>query len=152
MNLQSIANGVISAVNPNFPATLYISTGNVVVEHQQVPSYESTPVSAQVQPLSSGDIRQLDALNIQGAQKAIWINGAALAVDRIKKLGGDIIVFPDGALPEGNVWLVVASIEQWQGATWCRVAVALQDDSAAPIQPPMNFSVPGNLGITAAIP
>lgn len=130
MNLQSIANGVISAVNPNFPATLYISTGNTVVNFKQVPTYDRAAVSAQVQPLSSKDLRQLDALNIQGAEKAIWINGAALAISRIKKLGGDLIVFADGTLPEGNVWLVLASIEQW--ADWCKVAVILQDDSAAP--------------------
>lgn len=132
MNLQALANGVITAINPNFAATLYISTGNTTVNFKQVPTYDQVSVSAQVQPLSSGDIHQLDALNIQGAQKAIWINGAALGIDRIKKAGGDLIVFADGTLPEGNVWLVLASLEQWQGATWCRVAVSLQDDSAAP--------------------
>jgi len=86
---------------------------------------------AQVQALSSGDIRQLDALNIQGAQKAIYLNGAALAISRIKQTGGDLIVFPDGTLPEGNTWLVLASLEQW-GQTWCKCAVSLQDDIPDP--------------------
>lgn len=131
MNLAGIANGVITAVNPNFSATLFISTGNTVVNFKQVPTYDRVPVSAQVQPLTSGDIRLLDALNIQGAQKAIWLPGTALGVDRIKNLGGDLIVFANGTLPEGNTWLVLASLEQW-GSAWGHVAVVLQDDIPDP--------------------
>lgn len=126
MNLQQIANGAITAINPNFAATLFISTGNTVTNFKQIPTYDQVPVSAQVQPLTSGDLRQLDSLNIQGAQKAIWLNGAALAISRVKKLGGDLIVFADGTMPEGNTWLVLASLEQW--SAWCKVAVVLQDE------------------------
>jgi hypothetical protein len=132
MNLNAIANGVTSAVSPNFAATLFISTGNTVVNFKQVPAYQKMAVVAQVQPLNSGDLRQLDALDIQGADKAIYINGAALAISRIKKFGGDLIVFADGTLPEGNTWLVKASLEQWGGSTWCKVAVVLQDDIPDP--------------------
>jgi hypothetical protein len=131
MNLRAIANGVTSAINPNVGATLFISTGNAIVNYKQVPSYDKEPVGAQVQPLTSGDIRQLDALNVQGAQKAIYLNGVALAISRIKKLGGDLVVFPDGTLPEGNTWLVLASLEQW-GSIWAKVAVILQDDVPDP--------------------
>lgn len=132
MNLNTIANAVTSAVNPNTPAKLFISTGYTIVNYKQVPGYDRVNVQAQVQALSSGDIRQLDSLNVQGAQKAIYLNGAALAISRIKGLGGDLIVFADGTLPEGNTWLVLASLEQWQGATWCKVAVVLQDDIPDP--------------------
>jgi hypothetical protein len=144
MNLQQIANGAITAINPNFPATLFISTGNTVINFVPTPSYLQTPISAQVQPLTSGDLRQLDALNIQGASKAIWLNGAALGISRIKQRGGDIIVFADGTLPEGNVWLVKASLEQWAG--WARIAVELQDDAVAPptSTPSLDFSDPNN--------
>jgi hypothetical protein len=131
MNLRAIANSVTSAINPNVGATLFISTGNTVVNYKQVPAYDKAPVAAQVQPLTSGDIRQLDALNIQGAQKAIYLNGAALAISRIKKFGGDLVVFPDGTLPEGNTWLVLASLEQW-GSVWAKCAVILQDDVPDP--------------------
>jgi len=126
MNLQAIANGAITAINPNFPATLFISTGNTVVNFKPVPTYDKVAISAQVQPLTSGDLRQLDALNIQGAQKAIWLPGTALGVNRIKNLGGDLIVFAPGTLPEGDTWLVLASLEQWDG--WAHIAVVLQDD------------------------
>jgi hypothetical protein len=133
VNLSAIANGVITAINPNFPATLFISLGNTVVNFKQVPSYNPASVAAQVQPLTSGDLRLLDALNIQGAQKAIYLNGTALAISRVKQLGGDLITFADGTLPEGNTWLVLASLEQW--ANWCRVAVSLQDDIVLPPPP-----------------
>lgn len=133
MNLAQVANGVITAVNPNFPATLFSSTGfSTDTNHRQVPSYAKAQVQAQVQPLTSGDLRQLDSMNIQGAQKAIYMNGAALAVIRIKQRGGDLVVFPAGTLPEGNTWLILASLEQWEGATWCKVACVLQDDAPDP--------------------
>jgi hypothetical protein len=132
MNLQAIANSVISAVNPNVAATLFISTGNTVDSNfVQQPTYDKLVVSAQVQPLTSGDIRQLDALNIQGAQKAIYLNGTALGISRVKQRGGDLIVFANGVMPEGNTWLVLASLEQW-ATTWCKVAVVLQDDIPDP--------------------
>jgi hypothetical protein len=130
MNLNAIANGITSAINPNNAATLFISTGNSVVNFRQVPTYDKATVSAQVQPLTSGDIRQLNSLNIQGAEKAIYLNGAALAINRIKEFGGDLVVFPPGTLPEGDTWLVIASLEQW--SNWCKVAVALQDDVPDP--------------------
>lgn len=132
MNLAAIANGAITAINPNSPATLFISTGNNVVNFKQVPNYDQIAVVAQVQPLTSSDLRLLDSLNVQGAQKAIYLNGAALGIDRIKQRGGDLIVFADGTLPEGNTWLVLASLEQWQGSTWAKVAVVLQDDIPDP--------------------
>ena len=131
MNLNAVANGAVTAINQNVAATLFISTGNTVANFKQVPSYTKEAVQAQVQPLSSGDLRHLDSLNIQGAQKAVFLNGSALAINRIKQLGGDLIVFPAGTLPEGDTWLVLASLEQW-GATWCKVAVCLQDDTPDP--------------------
>jgi hypothetical protein len=132
LNLRALANSVTSAVNPNVGATLFISTGYTKdAAFNQIPTYEQQSVTAQVQPLSSDDLRFLDGLNIQGAQKAVYLNGAALAISRIKKLGGDLIVFPDGTLPEGNTWLTLASLEQW-GGTWCKCALVLQDDIPDP--------------------
>lgn len=132
MNLNAIANAVVTAVNPNAAATLFISTGNTVdANFVQQATYDKLAVSAQVQPLTSGDIGQLDALNIQGAQKAVYLNGTALAISRIKQRGGDLIVFANGVMPEGNTWLVLASLEQW-ATTWCKVAVILQDDIPDP--------------------
>lgn len=127
-NLRATANSVTRIINPNFPATLAISTGNVVgPDFVQIPTYDQINIFAQVQPLSSKDLRQLDSLNIQGAEKAIYLNGVALGVNRIKQRGGDLVIFAPGTLPEGDNWLVLASLEQWGGGVWAKVAVVLQD-------------------------
>jgi hypothetical protein len=132
-NLRAIANSLTRVINPNLPATLFISTGNTIgADFRPVPAYDKAPISAQVQPLSSKDIRQLDSLNIQGAEKAIYVNGSALAISRIKQFGGDIIVFAPGTLPEGNTWLVLAQLELWGGGIWSKVSVILQDDIPDP--------------------
>ena len=128
MNLRATVNTATRAINPNFTATLFISTGNTTVNFVQTPTYTQSTVQAQVQPMTTGDIRMLEGLDIQGAEKAIYLNGAALAISRIKKLGGDLIVFANGTLPEGNTWLILANIEQWGGSMWCKVACRLQDD------------------------
>lgn len=125
-NLRAIANSVTRVINANVGGTLFISTGNVIGDdHVQVPSYEQTPVIAQVQPLSSKDVRQIDALNIQGVEKAVYLNGTALAIVRVLQLGGDLIVLSNQ--PEGTTWKILVSLEQW-GKTWCKVGVILQDD------------------------
>lgn len=133
MNLRAVANSATRVINPNFPAKLFISTPPTVVNFVPTPQYDKASIIAQVQPLSSKDLRLLDGLNIQGAEKAIYLNGPALAISRIKKLGGDLIVFADGIIPEGNTWLVLAQLEIWgAGGTWSKVSVVLQDDIPDP--------------------
>lgn len=130
-NLRAAANSVTRVINPNISATLYVSNGNIIdANYVQQPNYVPYPMQAQVQALTSGDLRMLDALNIQGAQKTVFLNGVALGVVRIKQRGGDILLFGEGGPPEGNVWLVKASLEQW-GRTWAKVAIALQDQTIA---------------------
>jgi hypothetical protein len=127
-NLRQLANNQTTTINPNVAATLKVSTGFTVnASHRQVPSYDSFAVVAQVQPLSTGDIRHNDALNVQGVMKAVYLNGVAEAINRIKTKGGDLLVFADGVLAEGNTWLITEVTEQW-AQTWCRVTITLQDD------------------------
>lgn len=126
-NIRALANSQTRAINPNLPAELWVSTGYTTVEYKQVPQYDQLPVFAQVQAITSEEALKMDALNIQGAEKIIFLNGLALAINRIRKLGGDLIVFAPGLVPEGTTWKIVASMEQW-GGTWAKLAVALQDD------------------------
>ena len=128
-NLRVLANTTTRVINPNLSATLYVSTGYTTdASHRQQPTYAKNAIlGVNVQPASSGDIRHMDALNIQGVDKVAFLNGAALAIDRVVQVGGDLLVFAPGALPEGTTWLIVASLEQWS-ATWCKVAIKLQDD------------------------
>lgn len=75
-----------------------------------------------MQALQYNDIIQLDALNIQGERRKIYINGEVDGLVRADKKGGDLITTPDG-----KVWKVAISLEQWPD--WCCVAVTLQDDA-----------------------
>lgn len=192
MNLHAIAGPVIGAVNPATPATLRLSTGNVVgASGKPVPSYAtpgalvgsiagnvltvtavslgklmigqalaavgiaagtiitgygtgsggtgtytvnnaqtlasvamttSLTVSAQVQPLTFGDIQQLDGLNIQGTRRAVYFYGQVDGLVRVDNKGGDLVTLADG-----RIYLVALVLEQWPD--WCKCAVTLQDGS-----------------------
>lgn len=91
-----------------FPATTVVTKG--------------TLVTAQVQQLTTRDLRQLDALNIQGSHRKIYVNGSVQAIVRVAQRGGDLIVTQDG-----RTWLTTQVLEQW--VDWCAVSVALQDDT-----------------------
>lgn len=82
----------------------------------------SLPLLAQMQPLSTGDLQHLDALNIQGEQRAFYFTGDGSGVSRPNQTGGDLIITPDGA-----TWLVHTTLEQWPN--WCKVAATLQNGS-----------------------
>ncbi len=77
MNLNQIANGVIVAVSENVLLSIQVSTGHTVqADFTPVPTFSSAvQIYGQVQPLSGGDIQQMDSLNIGGTRKAIYING-----------------------------------------------------------------------------
>lgn len=73
----------------------------------------------QVQSLTFKDLTQLSSLNIQGAQRAIYINGHLNGLVREIDKGGDMI-----QLPDGTWWLVNHVLEHWNN--WCKVAVTQQ--------------------------
>lgn len=77
-------------------------------------------ISGQVQPLTFKDIQQLDGLNIQGTQRAIYFDQAIDGIVRVDRKGGDLVTTPDG-----KVWLVTLVLEAWPD--WTKVAVTLQD-------------------------
>lgn len=71
-----------------------------------------------MQELSSTDLRQVDAINIQGILKSAYLNGNFNGVNRPDQKGGDILIV------NGQQWLVVKVPELWP--EWCRVIVNLQ--------------------------
>lgn len=77
------------------------------------------PISAQVQDLSQRDLMHLDALNVQGSTKSIYLFGGADAVVRVNEKGGDLVKFGD------ETWLVTAVFEKWPG--WCKISATLQN-------------------------
>lgn len=131
MNLQRLTANVISAVNPPIPCTLQISTGyTIAADGTQIPTYSApyNNVPAQVQSLTSQDLRKLDGLNLQATMRAIYIQGNVEGVDRNAIKGGDIFTMPDmPSFPGPTTWLVTQVLEHWDGPTgWSKLAVTLQ--------------------------
>ncbi len=151
MNLQGLVVGYISAINPQQPASVLLSTGpgSTQPDGSRIPAYEDPfTVSAQVQPISTGDLRKLDALNIQGVNQKVYINGSLRGLQRVKKLGGDLVV-----LDCGDTYLVKAVLEQWPD--WVSAAVVLQNpvvvSASVIIRPPVPFMLQAVLAGGGAI-
>ncbi len=125
MNLHGIVSGAIATVNPFTQVSVRQSLGSTTnPDGSRTPAYDDPYVaSAQVQELTSRDLAQLDGLNVQMSQKAMYLNGAINGVIRVSRLGGDLITLEDG-----TVWLTTAVLEQWPD--WVKVSVTLQNDSA----------------------
>lgn len=140
MNLHGIVSGAIGAVNPLITLAVQISTGyQILVGGKQRPAYAPLVFpKGQLQPLTYNELRQLDALNIQGIRRAIYINGVLDGLVRPDKKGGDLIATPDSRL-----WLVVLVLEQWPD--WVKVAVTLQNETATTADgASLDFSNPDN--------
>lgn len=123
MNLHGIVAGAIGAINPNVLGTLRMSVGySIMQDGTQLPQYaEFVGVPCQVQELTSADIKQLDGLNVQGSQLAVYLNGNGWrGVVRVGARGGDLLTLSDG-----TVWLVTAVLEQWPD--WTKIAITLQN-------------------------
>lgn len=127
MNLHSIVFGAIGSVNPHVAGVLRVSTGfTTAADGQQVPTYAAPAnITVQDQPLSVSDLKQLDALNIQGVTRAAYLFGDVQGVVRVDQKGGDLLAF------NNRVWLVAAVIETWDTPGWCKVGLTLQMDAPA---------------------
>jgi hypothetical protein len=124
-DVRMIANQVSQVTNPNITVTWLKSTGYTTsASGARTPTTTSQVISAQVQGLSSEDLKHTDGLNIQGVMRSVHIFGNVQGVVRIDQQGGDILQFPE--LPGGAIrnWKVIQVMETWP--TWSRVLVALQ--------------------------
>ena len=130
MNLQAIASRVVGVVNPPVNAAWAVATPGVTIGPGRKPIPNpptNVPVSLQIQPLGSQDLRKLDSLNITGVDRAFYLNGNVHGVDRLPGLGGDTFMILDGAHPLYlTVWLVTAVLEAWDANGWTKVGVTKQ--------------------------
>lgn len=115
MNLQAIAAGAISAVNPQVSSVIQISTGSVIDRAgKRTPTFRKVVgVPVQVQALTFQDLHQVEGLNLNGTRRAIYVNGRVDGLVRVERKGGDLIT-PLTSLFTG--WIVgsvltVASVE-----------------------------------------
>lgn len=83
----------------------------------------SLTVLAQIQALTTRDLRQMEGLNTQGELRGIYVSGTLNGVVRVLLKGGDLVVFPDG-----TVWLVTLVPEPWSTtAGFTKAVITLQD-------------------------
>lgn len=124
MNLNAIVSLAIAAVNPMQPVSIQTSAGNTTnSDGSRTPSYNAAVNAfAQVQELTQSDLQHLDALNIQGANRGIYVNGILQGTVRWSQTGGDLLTLDDG-----TVWLTTAVLEQWPD--WVKVSATLQNGS-----------------------
>jgi hypothetical protein len=130
MNLHGIVRGAINAVNPDRPIGWRVSTGSTTsTSGKQTPTYAAeVEISAQVQPSSGDDLKQIEYLNMQGTFRTVYAFGSIQGIVRPQLKGGDLLVFAlDGATP--RLWKVVHVLETWtpDAAGWCSVVAALQE-------------------------
>lgn len=128
VNLRIVANSVTRAINPNVVCEHWRSTGSTTLASgKREPSYAKSPIAVQVQAMDDEDLKQLDALNIQGVHRKVFANKQVAAAIRVAQKGGDLLVFPAGVLPEGTTWLCTHMLERWPG--WDMFAITLQNDN-----------------------
>jgi hypothetical protein len=125
MNLHAVVGPIISAVNQSTPVTVRISVGTVTnPDGSRTPAYDSPcEILAQIQALTTRDLRQMEGLNLQGEMRSIYVMGTLNGVVRVLLKGGDLVTFPDG-----TVWLVTLVPEPWSTtANWTKAVITLQD-------------------------
>ncbi len=127
MNLNAFVSSAISAVNPNLPVLIRFSLPpGSNADGTASPDYsDPLPVLAQVQPLAGGDLRHVDALNLQGSHRVMYVNLKVRGAVRYELKGGDLVTLPDQ-----SVWLVTQALEPfYDSAGWNKVLLTLQDGS-----------------------
>lgn len=119
MNLHGIVRGAITRVNPDVPGTFMVNTGSTTLPGgKKTQFYTNVDVMVQLQELSSTDLKQVDAVNIQGILRAAYVSGNFNGINRPEQKGGDFLMVGD------QKWLVVKVAELWPD--WCRVIINLQ--------------------------
>ena len=123
MNLRNIANRATSAINPNTVASwrayLGYTTGS---SGKTVASYaDAADLTVQAQALTKKEIEHIDSMNLSPCDRAAYANGQLQAYDRVAQTGGDFLYF------ENRWWKVMAILEGWTTAGWCKVALVGQN-------------------------
>lgn len=127
MNLHKVVSSAIGAINPNQFVAVRPSNGNIeAADGTLAPSYgPEFKILAQVQPVTGGDLRHIDALNIQGNFRALYFSADVKAGVRTALKGGDLVILPDK-----SVWLVSQELEPFfSTAGWTKVFITLQNGS-----------------------
>lgn len=152
LNLHGIVRAAIQSVNPDTLCIWQQSIGyRTLPDGSQATNYNNVwNVPVQVQGLSSGDLKQINYLNLEGILRKIYMFGSVDGVVRAAMKGGDLLVFPDftpqavldsskSFIRDSNgqvvvwfpqrFWKIVQVMERWPGVTergWSSAIVCQQ--------------------------
>lgn len=122
VNLRGIANRLTSTINPNIVVQRHAYSGFTRSASGKVAATYAapSPLTAQVQALTKKETEHIDNMNLSPCDRAAYVNGQLSAFDRVEQKGGDLLEF------EGAFWRVMAVLEGWTTAGWCKVALTKQ--------------------------
>jgi len=123
MNLHDIASQAISIINPLQTITITPRSSYSVNEYGEAvaSSGESYDILADVQPVTSEDIKFINNYNQSTVYKAFWVSSDAFGLNRPMAKAGDKVAW-------GNqVFYIVSRPEDWYNTSgWSHFVGALQ--------------------------
>ena len=123
MNLHQIASDAINSINPFQQITITPRSGYTVNEYGEAVPTEGTAytIQADIQPLTSEDIKFINDYNESTIYKAFWVNANMFGLNRPAASGGDKVVC------NGQTYYVCTVPEDWYNNNgWSHFIGALQ--------------------------
>lgn len=123
MNLHEIVKGAINSINPFQTITITPRSGYTVNDYGEAVATEGTSytIQAQIQPLTSEDIKFINSYNESTIYKAFWVSANTFGLNRPMAKGGDKVVW------NGKTFYVTSMPEDWyETSGWSHFIGALQ--------------------------
>lgn len=123
MNLHEIVSGAINSINPFQTITITPRSSYTVNEYGEAIPNEgaSYQIQAQIQPLTSEDIKFINQYNESTIYKAFWVSANTFGLNRPMARGGDKVVWGS------QIYYVTSMPEDWyETSGWSHFIGALQ--------------------------
>ena len=123
MNLHEIVSGAINSINPFQTITITPRSSYKVDEYGEATPNEgaSYQIQAQIQPLTSEDIKFINSYNESTIYKAFWVSANTFGLNRPMAKGGDKVVW------DSQIYYVTSMPEDWyETSGWSHFIGALQ--------------------------
>lgn len=123
MNLHEIVKGAINSINPFQTITITPRSSYTVNDYGEAVATEGTSytIQAQIQPLTSEDIKFINNYNESTIYKAFWVSANTFGLNRPMARGGDKVVWGS------QTYYVTSMPEDWyETSGWSHFIGALQ--------------------------
>ena len=131
MNLHEIVSNAISSINPFQSVTITPRGSYSVNDYGETVVTEETAytIMADVQPVSSEDIKYVNNYNQSTIYKAFWVSANTFGINRPMARAGDKVEC------NGNIYYVTSMPEDWyETVGWSHFIGALQLNPPAEVQ------------------